>query len=70
LPTSLEEQIVCVADKLGHFAWGEIQEPSEWTPKVQERLARLRRRYGGGEPFETSMRRAEHYVAALARLAT
>jgi uncharacterized protein (TIGR00295 family) len=70
LPTSQEERIVCVADKLGHFAWSGIEEPSKWTVMVQERLARLRKHYGGGEPFETSMRRAEQYAAALARLAT
>lgn len=69
LPTSQEERIVCVADKLGHFDWDGIQEPSNWTAKLQERFAGLRKHYGGGEPFETSMRRAEQYVAALMRLA-
>lgn len=69
LPTSHEERIVCVADKLGHSDWDGIQEPSKWVVKLQERFAGLRRRYGGGEPFETSMRRAEEYVASLARLA-
>jgi len=69
LPTSQEERIVCVADKLGHSDWDGIQEPSKWSTKLQERFAGLRRHYGGGEPFETSMRRAEQYVAVLARLA-
>ena len=68
LPTTLEEKIVCVADKLGHFWWPGINNPTAWLPKVQERFSVLRRMYGGGEPFETSMRRAERYTLELAQL--
>jgi uncharacterized protein (TIGR00295 family) len=69
MPTSQEERIVCVADKLGHFGWNGIQEPNKWVAKLQERFAGLRKQYGGGEPFETSMRRAERYAKILASLA-
>ena len=69
LPVTEEEQIVCVADKLGHSDWEGIREPSRWVSKLRERFAGLRKHYGGGEPFETSMQRAERYAAYLARLA-
>ena len=68
LPTSWEEKIVCVADKLGHFWWPGINDPTRWLSKVQERFSALRRMYGGGEPYETSMRRAEQYTMELVHL--
>jgi uncharacterized protein len=69
LPKSWEEQIVSVADKLGHYEWEGIVSPNQWLSKLQERFNVLRGRYGGGEPYETSMQRAENYAIRLAQLA-
>ncbi len=69
LPKSWEEKIVSVADKLGHYEWDGIVSPNHWLSKLQERFNVLRGRYGGGEPYETSMLRAETYTIRLAQLA-
>lgn len=65
LPRTFEEKIVCVADKLGLFQWNGIDFPDRWLDEMRVRFSKLRRIYGGGEPFESSMRRAEEYLKVL-----
>jgi uncharacterized protein len=67
LPSTWEEKIVCVADKLGLYQWNDIDFPEKWLGELRMRFSKLRRIYGGGEPFESSMLRAEKYVKALIR---
>lgn len=67
LPRTWEEKIVCVADKLGLFHWDDIDFPDKWLSEMRMRFSNLRRIYGGGEPFESSMRRAEQYGKVLIR---
>jgi uncharacterized protein len=67
LPVSLEERIVCVADKLGVYHWRGIDILSGWIPKIQERFSELRRRYGVVEPYLTSMQRVKEYATSIIR---
>jgi uncharacterized protein len=69
LPQSWEEKIVCVADKLGVFEWGGIEYPEKWLPKVDNRFAKLTKRYGVADPFQASMQRAKGYTTELVALA-
>ena len=70
LPKTWEEKIVTIADKLGHYYWDGIGHPDKWRTKMRQRFTRLSRRYGGGEPFKTSMMRAERYLIDLEQLAS
>ncbi len=65
LPRTWEEKIVCVADKLGLFHWNGIDSPDKWLGEMRIRFSKLRSIYGGGEPFGSSMRRAEQYLREL-----
>lgn len=67
LPVTLEEKIVCVADKLGVYHWQGIDVLSDWIPKIEERFSKLKRKYGVSEPYLTSMRRVMEYTALLTR---
>ncbi|MFX0169217.1 MAG: HDIG domain-containing metalloprotein [Candidatus Hodarchaeota archaeon] len=70
VPESWEEKIVCVADKLGVYAWTGIDRPDLWLEKMESRFAELQQRYGVVEPYLTSMERAKHFAIAMKRLAT
>lgn len=65
LPRTWEEKIVCVADKLGLFHWNGIVPPDKWLDEMRIRFSKLRRIYGGDEPFKSSMYRAEQYLKVL-----
>lgn len=65
LPRTLEEKIVCVADKLGLYFWDGIDFPDKWLDEMRVRFSKLQRIHGGGEPFESSIRRAERYLKVL-----
>jgi len=69
IPQTLEEKIVCVADKLGAFEWNGIQQPHRWLTEVNNRLDELTKRYGLAEPYQTSMQRARHFTNELVELA-
>jgi hypothetical protein len=69
LPQSWEEKIVCVADKLGVYEWDGIEEPDKWLSEVDNRFAKLTKRYGIEEPFQASMQRARRYTRELMTLA-
>jgi uncharacterized protein len=69
LPQSWEEKIVCVADKLGVFEYDEIEHPQKWLSKVNNRFAKLTKRYGVANPFQASMERARGYTVELSALA-
>lgn len=69
VPQSWEEKIVCVADKLGHYEWNEINQTRKWESKMCERFTHLRDIYGSRKPFETSIRRALDFGKTLAKLA-
>ena len=68
LPQSWEEKIVCVADKLGVFEWDGIEYPEKWLSKVDDRFAKLTKRYGVADPFQASMQRARDYTSELVAL--
>ncbi len=69
VPQTWEEKIVCVADKLGVFEWAGIRQPLGWLAEVNDRFARLSKRYGLVEPFKASMKRARRFTEELAALA-
>lgn len=69
VPQSWEEKIVCVADKLGVFEWDGIHQPKRWRVEVNDRFARLTKRYGLAEPFQASMQRARRFTEELMALA-
>ena len=69
VPETWEEKIVCVADKLGLYAWKEIDQPQKWLEKMDNRFAELQQNYAVTEPYHTSMQRAKHFVKAMVRLA-
>lgn len=69
IPITWEEKIVCVADKLGVFEWDGILEPQKWLTEVDNRFARLEKRYGISEPFQSSMQRAKRFTMELMALA-
>jgi uncharacterized protein len=70
VPTSHEEKIVCVADKMGIYEWIEINQPRKWLSKIDTRFTQLQKRYGITEPYQTSMQRARSLTRELVELAT
>ena len=68
IPESWEEKIVCVADKLGIYAWEGITQPERWLKKMENRFSELGKHYGVSEPYLRSMERAKHFATAMVRL--
>ncbi|MFW9830305.1 MAG: HDIG domain-containing metalloprotein [Candidatus Thorarchaeota archaeon] len=69
VPSSWEEKIVCVADKLGLYRWSEIDQPNKWLTKMDARIANLQKRYDLRAPFKASIERARRFTKTLANIA-